>query len=81
MSRGLRTKPLLVKHASLGYYLRNNRVRRSAKQLLIRLLVARECLKIQKRQLIRNEVVALNFIILGISLSIQGLLHPKISQT
>ncbi|WP_279197989.1 hypothetical protein, partial [Bacteroides finegoldii] len=27
-----------------------------------------ECLKIQKRQLIRNEVVALNFIILGISL-------------
>ncbi|WP_279197508.1 hypothetical protein, partial [Bacteroides finegoldii] len=26
-----------------------------------------ECLKIQKRQLIRNEVVALNFIILGIS--------------
>ena len=27
-----------------------------------------ECLKIQKRQLIRNEVVAFNFIILGISL-------------
>ncbi|SHJ80678.1 hypothetical protein SAMN05444350_16911, partial [Bacteroides stercorirosoris] len=28
-----------------------------------------ECLKIQKRQLTRNELVALNFIILGISLS------------
>ncbi|WP_368115332.1 hypothetical protein, partial [Bacteroides xylanisolvens] len=27
-----------------------------------------ECLKIQKRQLTRNELVALNFIILGISL-------------
>uniref|UniRef100_UPI003569234E hypothetical protein n=1 Tax=Bacteroides finegoldii TaxID=338188 RepID=UPI003569234E len=27
------------------------------------------CLKIQKRQLTRNELVALNFIILGISLS------------
>ncbi|MGJ0827373.1 hypothetical protein ACR75W_20085, partial [Bacteroides thetaiotaomicron] len=26
-----------------------------------------ECLKIQKRQLTRNELVALNFIILGIS--------------
>ncbi|MCD0218673.1 hypothetical protein LPH68_02840, partial [Bacteroides sp. 1_1_30] len=29
-----------------------------------------ECLKIQKRQLTRNELVALNFIILGISLLI-----------
>ncbi|WP_229105674.1 GyrI-like domain-containing protein, partial [Bacteroides ovatus] len=29
------------------------------------------CLKIQKRQLTRNELVALNFIILGISLAIQ----------
>ncbi|MDF0565557.1 hypothetical protein, partial [Bacteroides xylanisolvens] len=29
-----------------------------------------ECLKIQKRQLTRNELVALNFIILGISLFI-----------
>ncbi|MDC2422102.1 hypothetical protein ABJB58_25705, partial [Bacteroides ovatus] len=29
-----------------------------------------ECLKIQKRQLTRNELVALNFIILGISLCI-----------
>ncbi|WP_417010077.1 hypothetical protein, partial [Bacteroides congonensis] len=28
-----------------------------------------ECLKIQKRQLTRNELVALNFIILGISLN------------
>ncbi|MBD9091054.1 MAG: hypothetical protein EGQ20_00765, partial [Bacteroides oleiciplenus] len=27
-----------------------------------------ECLKIQKRQLTRNELVALNFLILGISL-------------
>ncbi|WP_342998821.1 hypothetical protein, partial [Bacteroides xylanisolvens] len=30
-----------------------------------------ECLKIQKRQLTRNELVALNFIILGISLITQ----------
>ncbi|MFS2863305.1 hypothetical protein, partial [Bacteroides xylanisolvens] len=31
------------------------------------------CLKIQKRQLTRNELVALNFIILGISLCIEKL--------
>ncbi|MDC2421430.1 hypothetical protein ABJB58_21840, partial [Bacteroides ovatus] len=38
-----------------------------------------ECLKIQKRQLTRNELVALNFIILGISLiSIGGILTLRL---
>ena len=38
--------------------------------LVVKLYLRTKCLKIQKRQLIRNEVVALNFIILGISLCI-----------
>ncbi|RHK18530.1 hypothetical protein DW075_23280, partial [Bacteroides xylanisolvens] len=37
-----------------------------------------ECLKIQKRQLTRNELVALNFIILGISLINQPLHHFRV---
>ena len=36
-----------------------------------------ECLKIQKRQLTRNELVALNFIILGISQSKGGSHHES----